>query len=223
MWHQTVHFAQQTSLLAEAARVLSPVSRMGSDGSSRICRHVGCLCVQGPPDWHPAPAPVKEAASKAAKHASARGTDLAKLAITEFVRCYTAASHKQCCTCSTCKCGSGILTLAMYCYLLFPCNISHDALTEALLYHHSCWGSEIMLAKLNSYQGQQGVGALAPSNMLGKAWSAIWRPSCLLSRCDHSCMSLLSRQTYACYVLTEIGVPLQNERHLPQSDGHGHP
>lgn len=44
--------------------------------------------VQGPPDWHPAPAAVKEAASKAAKHAQARGTDLAKLAITEFVRCY---------------------------------------------------------------------------------------------------------------------------------------
>lgn len=49
--------------------------------------------MQGPPDWHPAPAAVKEAASKAAKHAQARGTDLAKLAITEFVRCYTAASH----------------------------------------------------------------------------------------------------------------------------------
>ena len=47
-----------------------------------------CLTVsQGPPDWHPAPAAVKEAASKAAKHAQARGTDLAKLAITEFVRC----------------------------------------------------------------------------------------------------------------------------------------
>ena len=34
---------------------------------------------------------VKEAASKAAKHAQARGTDLAKLAITEFVRCDTDA------------------------------------------------------------------------------------------------------------------------------------
>ena len=53
--------------------------------------------MQGPPDWHPAPAAVKEAASKAAKHAQARGTDLAKLAITEFVRCYTAASNSVLC------------------------------------------------------------------------------------------------------------------------------
>ncbi|KAL0023280.1 hypothetical protein WJX77_002726 [Trebouxia sp. C0004] len=47
---------------------------------------MGLLRKEGPPDWHPAPAAVKEAASKAAKHAQARGTDLAKLAITEFVR-----------------------------------------------------------------------------------------------------------------------------------------
>lgn len=54
-----------------------------SQGTNKYC----CFVLQGPPDWHPAPAAVKEAASKAAKHAQARGTDLAKLAITEFVRC----------------------------------------------------------------------------------------------------------------------------------------
>ena len=47
---------------------------------------LGLWYVQGPPDWHPAPAPVKEAAAKAAKHCQSRGTDLAKLAITEFVK-----------------------------------------------------------------------------------------------------------------------------------------
>lgn len=113
-------FGTIESMLAEAALVCSPVSSMDIHGSARVCRHAGCLCVQGPPDWHPAPAPVKEAASKAAKHASARGTDLAKLAITEFVRCYTVASHKHCCTCSACTCGSGMLLQAIYCYLLFP-------------------------------------------------------------------------------------------------------
>ena len=95
-------FGSIESMLAEAALVCSPVGRMDSHGSVRVCRHAGCLCVQGPPDWHPAPAPVKEAASKAAKHASARGTDLAKLAITEFVRCGLQPITKKLCTCSAC-------------------------------------------------------------------------------------------------------------------------
>lgn len=51
------------------------------------------MSVQGPPDWHPAPAPVKEAAAKAAKHAQERGTDLAKLAIGEFVRSACLGEH----------------------------------------------------------------------------------------------------------------------------------
>ena len=51
------------------------------------------VCMQGPPDWHPAPAPVKEAAAKAAKHAQERGTDLAKLAIGEFVRLACLGEH----------------------------------------------------------------------------------------------------------------------------------
>jgi Aldo/keto reductase family len=42
--------------------------------------------VQGPPDWHPAPQEVKEAAAKAAQHARDAGVDIAKLAIMDAVR-----------------------------------------------------------------------------------------------------------------------------------------
>lgn len=42
--------------------------------------------MQGPPDWHPAPDQVKEAAKKAAQHAQNAGVDIAKLAIMDAVR-----------------------------------------------------------------------------------------------------------------------------------------
>lgn len=41
---------------------------------------------QGPPDWHPAPQEVKEAAARAAEHCRAAGVDIAKLAIMDVVR-----------------------------------------------------------------------------------------------------------------------------------------
>ena len=42
--------------------------------------------LQGPPSWHPAPKEMQEAAKKAADHCTQQGTDLAKLAIKDFVR-----------------------------------------------------------------------------------------------------------------------------------------
>lgn len=46
---------------------------------------MGLLRKEGPPEWHPAPKPMQEAAKKVAEHATSRGTDLAKLAIKYFV------------------------------------------------------------------------------------------------------------------------------------------
>jgi L-galactose dehydrogenase len=42
---------------------------------------MGLLTNDGPPAWHPAPAPIREACARAAMHARSRGIDLAKLAL----------------------------------------------------------------------------------------------------------------------------------------------
>jgi hypothetical protein len=44
------------------------------------------ISLQGPPEWHPAPQDVKDAAAKAAHHASDAGVDIAKLAIIDAVQ-----------------------------------------------------------------------------------------------------------------------------------------
>lgn len=52
-----------------------------------VMRNNACdAFVQGPPDWHPAPQEVKEAAARAAKHCRDAGVDIAKLAIMDTVR-----------------------------------------------------------------------------------------------------------------------------------------
>ena len=58
-----------------------------ADGSE-IRRHP-----QGPPEWHPAPAELQEAARNAAQLAASRGVSLPKLAIVEAVRTEGIASH----------------------------------------------------------------------------------------------------------------------------------
>ena len=42
---------------------------------------MGLLSHRGPPDWHPAPAELKEACARAAEHCSRRGADISKLAV----------------------------------------------------------------------------------------------------------------------------------------------
>lgn len=42
---------------------------------------MGLLTNQGPPDWHPASAEIKEACAKAASHCRGKGADIAKLAV----------------------------------------------------------------------------------------------------------------------------------------------
>lgn len=45
-----------------------------------------CGALQGPPDWHPAPQQLKDAARRAGEAAGARGVSLARLAIKEAVK-----------------------------------------------------------------------------------------------------------------------------------------
>ncbi|GFH25669.1 aldo_ket_red domain-containing protein [Haematococcus lacustris] len=42
--------------------------------------------LQGPPAWHPAPAPLQQACANAAAHAAAQGVDISKLALEHSVR-----------------------------------------------------------------------------------------------------------------------------------------
>lgn len=51
------------------------------------------LLLQGPPEWHPAPEPLKQAAAAAAAAAAARGASLPKLAIMEAVKDPAIATH----------------------------------------------------------------------------------------------------------------------------------
>lgn len=54
---------------------------------------MGLLTHQGPPEWHPAPEPLKQAAAAAAAAAAARGASLPKLAIMEAVKDPAIATH----------------------------------------------------------------------------------------------------------------------------------
>lgn len=54
---------------------------------------MGLLTHQGPPEWHPAPEPLKQAAAEAAAAAAAKGVSLPKLAIMEAVKDPAIASH----------------------------------------------------------------------------------------------------------------------------------
>jgi L-galactose dehydrogenase len=45
------------------------------------CLSMGLLTADGPPDWHPAPAELKEAAAQAAASASSQGFDISRLAL----------------------------------------------------------------------------------------------------------------------------------------------
>ncbi|PRW05776.1 L-galactose dehydrogenase [Chlorella sorokiniana] len=54
---------------------------------------MGLLTHQGPPEWHPAPKPLKQAATAAAAAAAARGVSLPKLAIMEAVKDPAIATH----------------------------------------------------------------------------------------------------------------------------------
>ncbi|KAJ9516559.1 hypothetical protein QJQ45_015115 [Haematococcus lacustris] len=47
---------------------------------------MGLLTNQGPPAWHPAPAPLQQACANAAAHAAAQGVDISKLALKHSVR-----------------------------------------------------------------------------------------------------------------------------------------
>ena len=49
--------------------------------------------MQGPPEWHPAPAVVKAAAKQAAECAAMQGVDIAKLAIMDALRQPGISSH----------------------------------------------------------------------------------------------------------------------------------
>ncbi len=51
------------------------------------------LTTQGPPEWHPAPEPLKQAAAAAAAAAAARGVSLPRLAIMEAVKDPAIATH----------------------------------------------------------------------------------------------------------------------------------
>lgn len=74
-------------------------ARLTSPARLSACLHPVCLIstalspLQGPPEWHPAPAPLQAAAREAAAAAQAHGVSLPRLALKEAVKDEAIASH----------------------------------------------------------------------------------------------------------------------------------
>lgn len=69
----------ECSLLRASMSHATPHLQVGIISASPLS--MGLLTPQGPPEWHPAPPEVKEAARAAADYCRDQGTDLAKLAL----------------------------------------------------------------------------------------------------------------------------------------------
>lgn len=72
-------------LPSSSCGVLSlPIAQVGIISASPLS--MGLLTPQGPPEWHPAPPELKEAARASAEYCRGQGVDIAKLALQFAVR-----------------------------------------------------------------------------------------------------------------------------------------
>ena len=85
-------WGMHTGALDRAWRATGDCSVCTGCSAASKCEGRGCL-VQGPPDWHPAPAGMKEACSRAAQYAQEHGASIATLAIKSALQSPAIQSH----------------------------------------------------------------------------------------------------------------------------------